>query len=130
MPPAVPASVMCMCGCAALLLGRRLSVQKSFLNIHAQLRHFFETLGSDEVLPLTFRFIFLDPSQLFYGLDKNIAHCEWVDWPQTVFVFVLGFHSAPLIDGGKMLTQFRVLSGHVERTARARQTAGDYPDPE
>lgn len=117
MPPALSSPMMRVCGCVVLpfLLPFlwRLSVEKSPFDIHAQLAHFFEAFGSDEVLAVTVRFIFFDPFELLGGLDKHIPHGEWVDRPQTVLFFILGFHLAPLIDSGKMPTQFRMRLGRV-----------------
>jgi hypothetical protein len=108
---------------SALVLGRRLPVEQSAFDIHSQLGHLFESLGSDEVLPVTLGLVFYNPLQLLRGFDKDIADVKWIDWSQTVLVFVLGFHLALPSDDGKMLTLSCKFSGRVERTDQQQAMA-------
>lgn len=98
----------------ALVFLRGLPVQKSALDIHSQLGHFFEALGGDEVLSVTLGLVFFNPLQIFRGFYKDIADCKGIDWSQTVFVFALRFHFAPLIDDGKMLALSLLRSGRFD----------------
>jgi hypothetical protein len=85
------------------MLRRRLPVKQGPLDVHAEFAHLLESLGGDKVLPLTIGFVLLDPLQLLCRFDKNAPDGKRIDWPQTVVVFALGFHFAPLVVGGKIL---------------------------
>ncbi|MEJ2007705.1 MAG: hypothetical protein P8Z30_06030 [Acidobacteriota bacterium] len=87
-----------------LWLSGRLPVHQGLLDVHPQPGHFFESLGSDEELPMAFSFLFLDPSQILGGFNKNIADRKRVHGSETILVFAFGFHLPPLINGGKKFT--------------------------
>ncbi len=120
MPARIPRPVLGVRRCTTMMFGgrlpalvllRRLPVQQSALDIHSQLGHFFEALGSDEVLPVTLSLVFFNPLQILRGFYKDIADSKGIDRSQTVLVFALRFHFAPLIDDGKMLALSRLRSG-------------------
>lgn len=102
-----------------LRLGRRLPVKKRLLEIHAQLGHLIESLGSDKELPMAVRLLFLDPLHFHGGFDKDIADSKRVDWSETILVFNFGFHLTPLMNSGKKFTLRCMRSGRLEYTADA-----------
>ena len=90
-----------------MLLGRWLPIEQHAFDIHAQLGHFFKTLGRDVVLPVTFRLVFFDPLQFLGSFNKDTADSERINRSETVLFITLGSHSAPLVDDGKIPGLFR-----------------------
>lgn len=119
MSPVISGPMMDVRGSAPRFWCWRLPVHQSLLDIHTELCHLFEPLGGDEILSMAFGLLFLDPLKFLGGLDKGTADGEGIDWSQTVIVFTLGFHLAPLAGGGMNFALYFVRSGNLEKIARA-----------
>ena len=100
-PPSVSVTLMGVRRRAPVVFGWRLPVEQGAFDIHAQLAHFFESPGRDEVLTMAVGLVLYDPLQLFRGIDKDTSNRKRIHGSQTVRVFGLGFHGAPLVEDGK-----------------------------
>lgn len=56
---------------------------------------------------MAFRRVLFDPLQFLGSLNKDTAYSKRIDRSETVVLFTLGCHSAPLVDDGKIPALFR-----------------------